>query len=241
MRDHRATSLAGIVRRFFSPVRNVLVVGCGDGMEAAVLASNLGASVTGIDVETKFNQEAARFATLQYGNALEMEFEDASFDLVYSYHALEHMSDPMKALSEMRRVLREEAGYLIGTPNRHRLIGYIGSDVDLATKLRWNMKDWRMRLRFRFRNEFGAHAGFSLRELSGYLVNTFGNATDINYNYYSAVYPGHRLALDFLFRSGLDDALLPSVYFAGVKGTHMTRVEAHPDDRSGTLTRNSDG
>jgi ubiquinone/menaquinone biosynthesis C-methylase UbiE len=217
LRDHRAARLADILRSMFPTLHNILVVGCGDGMEAAVLANTLQASVTGIDVETQFSPLAMRYAKLQYGNALDLQFVDESFDFVYSYHALEHIPDPLKALAEMRRVLRVGGGYLIGTPNRHRLIGYIGSDVDFATKLRWNVKDWRARILFRFRNEYGAHAGFSRRELSSYLTQAFGNARDINHTYYAAVYSGHTRALDFFFRTGLQGFLLPSVYFTGIK------------------------
>jgi ubiquinone/menaquinone biosynthesis C-methylase UbiE len=235
LRDHRASSLARIVGHLFPDVRNILVVGCGDGMEAAVLSYNLEASVTGIDVETNFNPNATGYATLQYGDATALEFADESFDLIYSFHALEHIPDPLKALSEMQRVLRNGGGYVIGTPNRHRLVGYVGSDVSLATKIRWNLKDWWMRLMFRFRNEYGAHAGYSSGELSRHLLNAFGNVVDLNYAYYSTVYPSHKQAIDVLFRSGLDHVMLPSVYFGGVKGERVSELEAALQERARSL------
>lgn len=84
----------------------ILVVGCGRGIEAAVLAQDLGADVTGIDLDTRFDPEAARHARLMQGDATALAFDDESFDIVYSYHALEHIPDYHKALDEMRRVLR---------------------------------------------------------------------------------------------------------------------------------------
>lgn len=84
----------------------ILVVGCGRGIEAAVLAQDLDAEVTGIDLDTRFDPEAMRHARLLRGDATALEFADASFDIVYSYHALEHIPDYHQALAEMYRVLR---------------------------------------------------------------------------------------------------------------------------------------
>ena len=84
----------------------ILVVGCGRGIEAAVLALELHAEVIGIDINTRFDIEAGRHAKLISGDATAMDFPDDTFDIVYSYHALEHIPDYHKALREMSRVLR---------------------------------------------------------------------------------------------------------------------------------------
>jgi len=69
---------------------------------------------------------------------------------------IEHVPDPQRSIVECARVLRE-GGYLYcGTPNCTRLVGYIGSRASLAEKVRWNLADWKMRLKGRFRNEYGA-------------------------------------------------------------------------------------
>src|SRR6185369_15107300 len=99
---------------------------------------------------------AAVVAKLQWGVATALEFPDGWFDLVYSYHALEHIPDFRRALSEMKRVLADDGRYFVGTPNRQRLIGYLGSqNTSIRKKILWNASDWSARMRGKFRNEFG--------------------------------------------------------------------------------------
>ena len=43
-------------------------------------------------------------------------FPDASFDIVYSSHVLEHVDDEMKSLQEMNRVLRDSGIVILGMP-----------------------------------------------------------------------------------------------------------------------------
>jgi len=45
-----------------------------------------------------------------------LEFEDASFDLVYASHVLEHIDDDARALSEVRRVLRPGGVAILPVP-----------------------------------------------------------------------------------------------------------------------------
>lgn len=114
-------------------------------------------------------------------------------------------------------MLRVGGGYCIGTPNKARWVGYLGSiGVPLRTKLAWNVADWRARLGGRFTNEAGAHAGFSSHELRAELTASFGDASEISMDYYRAVYPDRRSQLDTLQRIGLAKFLLPSVYFFGL-------------------------
>ena len=207
-----------IAARFGKPIRRLLVVGCGAGTEAAILSRELQCAVVGIDLLDNFHPDAARAASLEVGDATALRFSDASFDFVYSYHALEHIPDFRTALSEMNRVLPEGGGYCIGTPNRGRLIGYLGSkDATLKEVLAWNLDDWRARVRGRFRNEFGAHAGFTSGELAAELQAAFGDTTNISLDYYGAVYARRRFLIRPLHSSGLGKLLFPAIYFAGVK------------------------
>lgn len=218
--DGRKTeAIADIVcQRVAGPIRRFLVVGCGCGAEAAILSRALGVGGIGIDLKAAFDPAAARAADLRRGDATCLEFQDEEFDFVYSYHVLEHIPEYMRALAEMHRVLKKGGAYLIGTPNRSRLIGYLGSaGVSLRDKFAWNLADWRARVRGQFRNELGAHAGFTSNELGGALVKVFGRTEEITARYYLSVYRQYAWLVRLLTRSGLGRLLFPAVYFMGTK------------------------
>lgn len=219
LRDRKTEAIVGIAReRASSPIRRLLVVGCGSGAEAAILARELGSKVVGIDLHGSFDPAAATAADLRRGDATCLEFADGAFDFVYSYHVLEHIPDYAKALAEMQRVLAKGGGYLIGTPNRRRLVGYLGSSgVSFREKLAWNVADWKARLRGRFRNEFGAHAGFSSTELKQILEKVFGKTEEITLRYYLCVYRNHAGWVRLLGKLGLGRFLFPAVYFMGTR------------------------
>lgn len=204
----------GVSHRF----ARALVVGCGSGREAAVLARNLHTHVVGIDLNIEFDPAACQYTELRWGDAQSLEFPDESFDFVYSYHALEHIPDYHRALQEMRRVLKRGGWFCVGTPNRERLLGYIGSeDADFRTKLRWNYQDWKAKLTGRFRNEYGAHAGFSTKELKGALVEVFGEAHELAAEYYTKLYPKYTETIRFLSATRLCRVVFPSIYFFGTR------------------------
>ena len=197
--------------------KKALVVGCGSGVEAAVLSTELGADVTGIDISEEFDAEARRRVRLMWGDATSLDFENGSFDLVYCFHVLEHISNPAAALAEMARVLRDDGVCWMGTPNRLRLVGYLGAAATPREKLKWNMDDWCAKLRGRFRNELGAHAGFSRDELGDMLREVFADVEDMTRAYYHALYNSHANLLDALAGSPVGDLLLPSVHFLARK------------------------
>lgn len=217
LRDTKTELVADIIRdKTGTTAGRLLVVGCGSGVEAAILARCLGAEVIGIDVNEDFDPESARQVALQYGDAMSIPFEDDSFDFVYSYHALEHIPDPEKALSEMARVLMPGGGFWIGTPNRWRILGYLGSKTaTFSEKVRWNYIDWKARLSGRFRNEYGAHAGFSAKELEALLLAVFPDVTNVSDTYFSTIYSKHGMFIRLIRQSGLSCLIYPSVYFMG--------------------------
>lgn len=215
--DSKTGALAEIIRLQLKAVpEKILVVGCGEGIEAAVLAEELGSHVTGIDVLSNFDARAAKIAELRVGDATKMAFEDESFDFVYSYHALEHIPDYGAALHEMRRVLKQDGEFLIGTPNRNRLIGYLGSkDATFMEKINWNLVDWRAKFNGKFTNACGAHAGYTLEELQSDLNNVFNVVNNITPDYYFRVYSGKRALVSWIYRMGMWRWLFPAIYFYG--------------------------
>jgi len=214
--------LAGLlVAQQPTPIKRILVVGCGNGFDAGVLARYFSCSTIGIDIYDLFDARVAAPAEFAIMDARALSFADGTFDLVYSFHALEHIPEPWRALSEMKRVLRPGGTYCIGTPNRARAVGYLGTNVAWRTKLYTNLVDWCARLRGRFRNEYGAHAGFTRRELEELCRTAFGRARDLSDQYYLALYARHRRLLRLLILARLQAIAWPSVYVFGTKIADM--------------------
>lgn len=217
--DSKTETVAALISEFHTKrIKKLLVVGCGSGLEAAILAQRLGAEVTGIDIEEKFDPTALASCELKKGDAMALEFGHERFDFIFSYHALEHIDEPRIALREMHRVLKPGGGFWVGTPNKERLVGYIGGkNTSFSEKIRWNILDWRMRLTGKFENKLGAHAGFTQKELGDLLRSVFATVDDRTFEYFTRIYPGKRRLIESIEKSGLSRPLYPSVYFSGSK------------------------
>ena len=94
------------------PDSRVLDIGCGTGYFTRLLAKE-GAQVTGLDIEQPFIEYAVRQnekddlrVSYVQGDALDLPFEDESFDVVASHAFLTMIPDPVRAVFEMLRVLR---------------------------------------------------------------------------------------------------------------------------------------
>lgn len=103
----------------------VLDVGCGAGFLCNPLAIN-GHDVTGIDLSKESLLTAERFDETKkvkylYGNALDLPFEDSSFDVVCAMDILEHVDDPKKLIQEASRVLKEKGLFFFHTFNKNFL------------------------------------------------------------------------------------------------------------------------
>ena len=118
--------------------QDILDVGCGIGGSSLYLADKFAANVTGITlspVQASRATERAIAASLdskvkfQVANALEMPFEDNSFDFIWSLESGEHMPDKTQFIAECYRVLKP-GGRLIVATWCHRETRMIG---DLTT------------------------------------------------------------------------------------------------------------
>jgi SAM-dependent methyltransferase len=206
--------------RFFCGLRpsdralaRVLVVGCGDGTEAAHIAGETGATVVGLDLDVDASRRRPGVHLLR-ADARALPFRDATFDALYCYHVLEHVPGPDRAVAEARRVVAPAGFAFFGTPNRSRLIGYLGGRAASALdKARWNLADWGRRLTGRWSNERGAHAGFAAGELSRLLGRSFRYVRDVSLRYYAHKYPSLTRFWALSFRLGIGRFLAPSVYF----------------------------
>lgn len=112
-----ASALASVVRRHSKrlPTR-VLVVGCGNGEQAAQLAISLDADVTGVERTACFDRAAEAYATLRAADLSPLGFADGAFDFVYSNQNFESIPALRSTLSEMRRVLKAGGGFCLKLP-----------------------------------------------------------------------------------------------------------------------------
>ena len=213
----KTLAFARIARERFPEcnIKSILVVGCGDGLEAQALSEFFGCRVTAIDLGVAF--KARDGVDFQRMDARTMTFGDATFDLVYSFHVLEHILPPEQVVAEIRRVLKPRMPFCLGTPNSRRAFGYVGSpDTSFAVKVRWNMADWRARLAGRFKNEFGAHAGFTEKELLA-LGSRIGPTTVVSDEYYRRIYGHHDLMINSIVAMNLQRHVWPAIYVVGRK------------------------
>lgn len=219
MIDDKTAVLAALLAERLKPgeqLGRTLVVGCGLGFEAVDLASLLHTHVEAIDVENRVNVSHPDVC-FSLMDARQMSFAAASFDFVYSFHTLEHIPEPGRAIAEMARVLRPGGLFLIGTPNKSRLLHNIGwRGASLKSKILSNLGDWKMRLTGRFRNECGAHAGFTIEELFA-LCAPLGIPRSVAIDYYLRLYPRHAWVVHSAETLHLTRWILPSHYLIGRK------------------------
>ena len=106
---------AGYLLDALTPDAHVLDVGCGPGTITVDLAARVPeGQVTGIDaadgVLDTARQEAQRRGQenvrFEPGNVYQLGYPDGTFDVVHAHQVLQHLSDPVAALAEMRRVCR---------------------------------------------------------------------------------------------------------------------------------------
>ncbi|WP_245566854.1 methyltransferase domain-containing protein [Jonesia quinghaiensis] len=116
LRSHRARNIANsaaYLTSYLRPGQTMLDVGCGPGTLTIDLARALApGQVTGVDAADIVLESARALATEQgvnnvtfaQANVYELPFDDGSFDIVHAHQVLQHLSDPVKAINEMRRV-----------------------------------------------------------------------------------------------------------------------------------------
>jgi len=95
-----------------APGAKVLDVGCGVGFATRMLSGLLGrdAQVVGLDLSLPHLQAARGIEAigLVQADAARLCFRDASFDLIWSCNTINHVAEPVAALTAMRAALRPE-------------------------------------------------------------------------------------------------------------------------------------
>jgi ubiquinone/menaquinone biosynthesis C-methylase UbiE len=102
------------------PNLQVLDAGCGSGAITRMIAKKVyPETVIGMDIDPVFIEEARKTADkngvknirFDLGNIDEMKYEKGSFDLAYCRLVLMHVNDPVRSVSEMKRVTKK-GGYV---------------------------------------------------------------------------------------------------------------------------------
>jgi len=123
----------------------VLDIGCGPGTITADFAVRVNpGKVCGVDSAVDAIDAARRDhpdVDFKIGDVYRLEFDDASWDIVHAHQVLQHLSDPVAALTEMRRVVRpggvvaaRDSDYASFTwyPNDERLARWLVLYEDVA-------------------------------------------------------------------------------------------------------------
>ncbi len=105
---------------------DALELGAGDGAQSQYIA-RCARKVLCTDLNAD-RLERASHPRLTYDvcDAEELPYDTGRFDLIYSSNLIEHLPNPEKALSEMRRVLRDDGMMIHVVPNRFWKLLHLG-------------------------------------------------------------------------------------------------------------------
>ncbi len=120
--------------------KRLLDLGCGAG-ENSVYFAKKGANCVAADYSQGMVEVALKLAEKNgvkidgcTVNAMEMDFPDNSFDIVYASNLLHHLPEPEKAIREMHRVLKPGGKACFWDPMKHNPV--INVYRRMATKVR---------------------------------------------------------------------------------------------------------
>ena len=109
-----AENSASFLLPHLRPGQRLLDVGCGPGTIATGLAERVApGDVIAIDIVPDVLEQARQHAaergtrvSFEAGDVYSLRFDDDAFDVVHAHQVLQHLTDPVAALREMRRVTR---------------------------------------------------------------------------------------------------------------------------------------
>jgi SAM-dependent methyltransferase len=116
LRSHRwrtAANSAGYLLAQLRPGLDLLDLGCGPGTITVDLARHVAPGrVVGLDGSAEAIEQARalgdRHVEFAVGDVYDLDVADASFDVVHAHQVLQHLADPVAAIAEARRVLRDD-------------------------------------------------------------------------------------------------------------------------------------
>lgn len=128
-RQQKAKKIHAVLNNYYNGETKglaVLDMGCSTGIVSNYLSKSF-ASVTGIDIDKSAIDYAVNTAQAEnikffLRDALNTGFADESFDIVICAHIYEHVSDPYRLLSEIKRVLKLGGVCYFAAENRLNLL-----------------------------------------------------------------------------------------------------------------------
>lgn len=113
----------------FCKDKNVLDYGCGAGYGTTIL-SKVAKKIIGIDIDknvinickAKYKHNNLIFQNI---DSYPLPFDSKTFDVIVSFHVIEHFKYVSKYLNEIKRILKDDGVLIITTPNRkYRLLPF---------------------------------------------------------------------------------------------------------------------
>jgi len=128
-----ARECAGYLLEHLTPGVTMLDVGCGPGSITCDFAELVApAVVTGLDRAPEVVEHAAELARSRgvenvsfiSGNIYALDIPDDTFDVVHAHQVLQHLTDPVAALREMRRVAKPGGLVAVRDADFHGIFWY---------------------------------------------------------------------------------------------------------------------
>ena len=180
---------AGFILPHLKPGMSILDCGCGPGAITFGLADTVAPGrVVGADIEPGMIEHATRLASEEgiqnveftVGDIYDLPFEDDEFDIVFSHSVTEHLSDPVRALRELRRVVKP--GGLAGVVKTDWTFPFIVPESEGFSKFFELFEGGFNRIggslkRGRYLGAFMREAGFEVIEVRNQVSNSFGDMT----------------------------------------------------------------
>ncbi|MBU5537493.1 MAG: methyltransferase domain-containing protein [Candidatus Aenigmatarchaeota archaeon] len=125
----------------------VLDIGCGWGFTTAMIKHIKPKSkVIGVDIKSNLLwKKFTNYNGVEYiiCDALDLKFEDATFDFVVSFGVLEHIKDSKKFLKESLRVLKENSkGVIFNLPNKYSMNEFLAKKLGIwSHKIKYDERE----------------------------------------------------------------------------------------------------
>jgi len=132
------------VKPFIKAHSAFLDVGCGAGNNLRAAAEELQCRVQGIDPQPgahgvgRYSSRSLDSLPVDTGTAEHLPYHDEQFDVVFSSHVLEHVTDVVQTLNEMSRVLKNDGTLIVGMPTSTMALTGLFTQIILTTHMRWH-------------------------------------------------------------------------------------------------------